>query len=172
MNWLLSWTIYFGASDEQLVKATSLLIGTTDFFAVTFTSMSLCLNTALCIDLILMVRYPFDKKENRVIVYLVVSGVISVLIAFGTVIFTLSPALVGTGILLQAIVTSVFVITFVTSVCYTCSKLSGPGMSKEVRGLVLNRHIATMVIYLVCNLYVFISYFAMLIPSMRDDFFS
>lgn len=42
-------------------------------------------------------------------------------------------------------------------------------MSKQVRSLVLKRHVATMLIYIICNLYIFMTYFAILVPAWNAN---
>ena len=44
------------------------------------------------------------------------------------------------------------------SIIYTYKKLSGPGMSKAIRMLVLKRHILTSVVYAISNIYICIAY--------------
>ena len=166
-NSLLSWTLYFGATDYDMVRATAFLVASSDWFAIVAMSMSICLNTALCVDLILMVRYPFNNKESRIYLYLGVSLLISIITGIFAVFVAYNLVLLWVGALIQIIVTSLFVISFIGSICYTYSKLRGPGMSKQVRNLVLNRHVATMLIYLICNTYIFCTYFAIVFPSLR-----
>ena len=48
-------------------------------------NMALMFNTCLSVDLILMVRDPFAKKESRMTIYWIVSILVSTTIAFGAV---------------------------------------------------------------------------------------
>lgn len=86
VNELLSWTIYFSNDPYDVAKATMLLANCCNFFSLGFMSLSISLNTCLCLDLILMVRYPFGKKESRVPWYLTISCII----AFAEALFLLS----------------------------------------------------------------------------------
>ena len=63
---------------------------------------------------------------------------------------------------------SVFILIFICSVIYICRKLSGPGFSKEVRNLVLKRHIMTTVLWLITNTYTFINVSFILTRDMKD----
>lgn len=76
---LLSYTIYFGASDYDLARATKILANSCNFFSLASLSLSISLNTCLCVDLILMVRFPFDKKESRIPKYLAASIFLAVI---------------------------------------------------------------------------------------------
>ena len=59
----------------------------------------------------------------------------------------------------------IYVNIFIFSVVYTCRKLSGPGMSKEVRNLILKRHILTSVLFLVFNQYIFATAIIQVLPE-------
>lgn len=75
-------------TDYDVLRATLLLVSTSDFLSVACMGVSISLNTCLCVDLILMVRYPFTNKENRIPFYLIYSVIISVTIGMFTVIFS------------------------------------------------------------------------------------
>ena len=116
--------------------------------------MVICLSLMLSVDLILMVRNPFDRKESRMPIYYGVSLLISLTSAcflIGNVFNTDVVNKLMSGFFLTIL--SAYIIISVFSVVYTCQKLSGPGISKEVRTLILKRHILTIVVYLVSNLY-------------------
>ena len=51
----------------------------------------------------------------------------------------------------------IFIITFIISVIYSAKKLNGPGFSKQVRRLVLKRHIITLVFFLISNFYLYMN---------------
>ena len=48
-----------------------------------------------------------------------------------------------------------FLLCFLVSVIYVCRKLSGPGMNKQVRELVMKRHIFTLTAYIITWAYFF-----------------
>ena len=87
LNELLAWTLYYSNDAESLNKATVLLVVASDMFAVTSFNVSVGLNTSLCVDLILMVHYPFTKKEGRISIYLAVSVLVGATIATLMVLF-------------------------------------------------------------------------------------
>lgn len=82
--YLFSWTVFFSDSKIDILRATNLLASSSTYFAVMCINLSISLNIMLCIDLVLMVRYPFDNKESRLPVYLAVSVLISAFLTFMT----------------------------------------------------------------------------------------
>ena len=96
-NQLLSWTVYFGVSDYDLARATTMLATSSDFFALSCVSIAISLNTFLCLDLILMVRFPFTKKEGRTAYYLAYSVLVSVAITTLTVFYSTNITLIRIG---------------------------------------------------------------------------
>ena len=63
---------------------------------------------------------------------------------------------------------AIYLAVFNFSIIYTWKKLSGPGMSKQVRNLVLIRHILTSVLYFLFNIYIFAS--PILVLAGNTDF--
>ena len=49
------------------------------FLAEFLISFGILLNISLCVDLVLMVRYPFESKDGRVNRYLIISFVLSLI---------------------------------------------------------------------------------------------
>ena len=98
--------------------------------------IGLLLNICLCIDLILMVRYPFESKDGRVTKYALISFILALVPGLYE---SLGSVFVGVriGFTISVVLRAIFVLTFILSIAYTCKKLSGPGFSKEVRQLVL-----------------------------------
>ena len=116
--------------------------------------MALMFNICLSVDLILMLRYPFDKKESRMKFYWIISLILSITLTLTAICFdneaVISFAVYGT----LAVLVAYFCI-LIFSVIFACRKLSGPGMSKEVRGLLLKRYILAAFLYLIANIYLF-----------------
>ena len=123
--------------------------------------MSVMLNTMLCIDLILMVRFPFERKESRITAYVAVSAPIALTAAYCGVFFGDNYNILKIGADLQIAMTFAFLFSFITSVVYTCKKLSGPSFNKEMRRLVLKRHIFTSLAYLFTNTFLWLSFFGL-----------
>ena len=130
--------------------------------------MSLLLSTMLSIDLIMMVKYPFDQSESRTKWYLIISVMISL---FCTTFINVNSSYLTDskiGVWFMITVTVTYLAIFVYSIVFTCKSLSGPGMSKEARSLVLKRHIITNVAYLICNLYFILNSY-MLAKDMENS---
>ena len=127
------------------------------------------LNMCLSIDLILLVRYPFAQKDGRNKIYVTVSILVSLLYTCGLG-FSSSPddTTYEMAVWLGIIMLCIYFCIFLFSIVYTCKKLSGAGMSKEVRNLVLKRHILTTLLYLVSNSYLFATFFILEIPSWKN----
>lgn len=172
LNELLAWTLYFGASNYDVSRTTVLLAKSCNFLSLAFLSMSMSLNMCLCVDLVLMVRFPFDKKENRVPWYLSYSILLAIVVAvlnlnWNGKDYQGDALYIGGCIQIAQAVLSI--LTFIISVIYTFRKLSGPSMSKQVRNLVLKRHVVTMLVYFLCNIYVFVSFFLVVIKKWNNS---
>lgn len=64
-NQLFNYTVFFSSDDITLARSTIILQYSSMLVAFICVNLSIVLNTMLCLDLILMVRYPFAEKENR-----------------------------------------------------------------------------------------------------------
>jgi hypothetical protein len=126
------------------------------FSEVFWLYMACALNTCLCLDLILMIKYPFAKKEKFMTWYLVVSTVLSLLIAVRLRVEIVGKVFISSNILFL-ISYFVFCMAGVTSSIFAYKFFSRPGMSREVKSLVLKRHISCIVFFFVMNQYVMIS---------------
>ena len=156
LDWLFSLTRFF--SDDLFYQTRSVmtlaLSGITLFAFAQY--MTLMLNIMLSIDLFLMIRYPFSKKDSRMTLYLIISFIMSVISAY----FGLNG---DAGNEIQLKITMwmidltflVYFLCFLSTTIYAWIKLSGPGMSKEVRMLVIKRHVLTGILYSLCNVYSF-----------------
>lgn len=117
--------------------------------------MTLMLNMMLCIDLILIIRYPFSKKDGRTPVQLGISLIVSIAIT-STMQYEGDEEWIKTlGYYLYSTMLFSYLLCFLGSGVYACMKLGGPGMSKQVRMLVVKRHVLTGFLYLLSNLYYF-----------------
>ena len=132
--------------------------------------MSVCLNISLCIDLILMVRYPFNKKESRVPIYLTVSSIVSILSGTLIVCYPINYAAIIVGNIMCLVLILIYLVLFAASLVYTCRKLTGPGISKESRNLILKRHISTTLVYCISNAYMFATCVLNIMPKYHDTF--
>lgn len=165
MNELFAWTVYFQDDIYYKARALAIQIIATIWLAVFATFCTVLLNIMLSIDLILTVRYPFKKKEGRNKIYLAVSVIVSAFYTSGIGFTHDGDNYYEFSIYFGMITLCLFFVIFIVSIVYTCKKLSGPGMSKEVRNLVLKRHILTTLLYIVSNLYLFATFFIYALPS-------
>ena len=76
-----------------------------------------------------MLRYPFDKKESRFPMYIIISLILTIpaatMMTFSESMYWLK---FGSGLGLSYVV--IFIVTFIISVVYAFKKLNGPGFSK------------------------------------------
>ena len=100
-----------------------------------------------------MVRYPFESTNGRVNKYLIASFILALIPASLEEYQKIDTKIGKIGFTVGLALRTIFVLTFIVSVVYTCKKLSGPSFSKEVRQLVLKRHVITVVLFLLTNLY-------------------
>ena len=114
-----------------------------------------------------MVRYPFESKDGRVNKYVLISFILALVPGYFE---SSGDTFVGVraGFGISFALKIIFVLTFILSIVYTCKKLRGNGFSKEVRKLVLKRHIITVLLYLITNLYLAISEMVYLTASDED----
>ena len=153
---LFAYSMFQSGNIEQrclYVSQTLNLAGVSEVF---WLYMACALNTCLCFDLILMIKYPFAKKEKFMTWYLVVSTILSLLIALRLRFEIVGKVYVSTNMLLL-ISYAIFCIAGVTSSILAFKFFSRPGMSREVKSLVLKRHISCIVFFFVMNQYVMIS---------------
>ena len=125
------------------------------FNEVLFLTLSLTATMMLCVDLILMIKHPFKQKEPRMKLY--VWFTVSVSFGFATF-FLFKPDFHNSYEFVAFI--SIFVGFFIAAVwscIFSWRRLTLPGMSSEVRSLILKRHVASIFVYFICNLYVLAS---------------
>ena len=111
------------------------------------------LNTFLAVDLILMLKFPFKKKESRVPVYFAIS--LFICLTLTTSWITTLRKREDNGAIKPAIWVMVFAILVIVtqyvisiySIFFAAVKLCRPGISKESRKLVLIRHILSIVLF-------------------------
>ena len=122
----------------------------------------------LCLDLILMVRYPFAMKESRLKKYLLAAFCFAVPPAAFLTFRPKKLTLMRMGAGWTVAYVCIYFIVFCISVLYTWTKLRGPSFSKEVRNLVLKRHIITSLTYLLFNMYLFFTMYALVFYNLED----
>ena len=132
--------------------------------------MSLCLNTALCLELIFLVRYPFERKEKRSRVYYIVSILVSIIISTIAILFPPTNFWIHlvNGLILG--LTAIYILTFIASLIYCCKKLYGAGISKEVRRQILWRHVLTCLVFMICNTYLTMTPIIQNLPAWLNNY--
>ena len=95
------------------------------------------LNTCLCVDLILMLKYPFASKEKRMVLYMLFS-IVGAAVPSLSLLFTAErrgesntyqPSSWALGLCVTIIVG--YIVIAVASVIFAAKKLRRPGISKE-----------------------------------------
>lgn len=158
----------------SLAKWTGLWVLETaiNFYSLLFLFFTINLNTCLAIDLILMFKHPFARKDDRLAPYLWTSFFIALALAianFATVgnriLYSDDGKLVRTESLpcqfvldLNLVLIGVYLFLAFVSVLYALCKLFRPGISKESQRIVLGRHVLSIFVFIVAQLYVFISF--------------
>ena len=130
---LLSWTLFLSDSYRDYIISGFML-----YFISMLTwgfsfYMSFFLNTALCVDLMIVLSNPFKPVENRTSIYLIVSIVMTLAIYVLTVIAVkhedLDPDAFDVEYILLFIPVLVFCLAAVISSVYAFYKLRSPGIS-------------------------------------------
>ena len=166
-------TVFFSKDLRDQAIALDKLKNSIQFMAYYVENISINLNTILCVDMVLMIRYPFESKESRLPKYMAYS----VLIPLIPSILFLNRGEHGIFEVVTWITVTfmcLFLFCFLLSVIYTCRKLNGPGMSKQVRQLVMKRHIITLVAYIIAYYYLisFQIIFAFADDEKRQEMFT
>lgn len=133
--------------------------------------MTILLNTCLAVDLILMIKYPFKNKDQRVPVYLVVSFCVSATVTISSVVSAnylpkydyFLPDL--TNMLISIIILAANYIISYASIIYAFKKLCKPGISKESQRLVLLRHVLSIIGFTLTQIYPMLGYVYMASPT-------
>jgi len=129
--------------------------------------MTICYSTCICLDLISTLAYPFQPKEDRMIRYNTVSTTISIIVSFLFIFDHESDVFRLIRIIVWAMMTF-FILMVPVSIIYAHCKLKRPGLSQEVRSIIVRRHIYTMVFYLVFNSYQIMNFTILLYPGLID----
>ena len=138
LHQLFAQTIYYSVDPYYVYKATNILMCSCLFQATFCIQLGQLFNICLCVDLVLMVRYPFDSKDGRVNRYLIISILLALIPSiFISIDETEESQIRRVGDTMAFSLRIIFLTTFIFSVVYTWNKMRGPSFSKEVRRLVL-----------------------------------
>ena len=162
---LFAYTVFFSNDYNSIYKSLEILTFMATTIGYFATAMTICLSYSLCIDLILMLRQPLSPKESRILYYYSVSVAISAIV---TMLSWFDENSYWCCMMLRFFVWGLFDTFFLMvpiSICYAWHKLSLPGLSRQVRSLILSRHIITMTFFMIVNSYVFLSWSVALWPG-------
>ena len=112
---------------------------------------TLNLNICVCIDMVLMIKNPFTKQTSRMKYYQILS-IFGGLVAIIVELLSVHKEFVNQAIELWCY--SIFLITGFGSIITSCRMLSRPGVSIEVRKLIISRHISYFLLYATSNLFI------------------
>jgi len=156
-------TVFFDTSREAVVRAQGLLFNFTLAYGTDFSSfMAGCLTMMLCIDLLLILKYPLASKTRRMKFYYGSSIILSVVYAIMCMNIT------NVNILnLYVAVMNLFLWGFgIASIIFAIRRLCcKEGVNREIRKLVVLRHVVLIIYYLVESAF----YEASLSPTINGN---
>ena len=119
--------------------------------------MSLMMNLFFSLDVILIITYPFANSEKRLNIYLLLAIVNSlVIVSFGE----FANDHVEFGISSTILYLTILAFWFVSfaSIMFALVKLCKPGISEDLRKMVVRRHILSVITFVVTTLYIWVGY--------------
>ena len=114
-------------------------------------------NVCICVDLILMIKHPFASKSKRIARYYIFTFIVGFIAVVEN--SRRYDILVSDQSFLtysQVIIFLTFCIMGIFSSLFALNRLCKPGVSREVRILILKRHISYILAFFACNLYLLI----------------
>ena len=154
LNKIFAATVFFDTSCRSELHALQILRQATTFFSTFCNSAVQVMQLCVCVDLILTLNRPFEPKESRMLHYLFYSMLIGLIqgcvVRLSYIDKELLMFLAGlsSALLVMAVWTcSIF------SVIYGIMKLCKPNVSQSVRHLIIARHITTIIVFLLTQLY-------------------
>ena len=150
---LLAWTFYFQNDCASQLKALEKIGKAAVFNTVFFTVASVCINICVCIDLILTIKRPFKAKEPRMPRYYICTFVVATMQATILTFFYMDEDVLTIGEWIGSGAIVVLWILSVGSIVYGLVKLCQPGISREVRNVIMARHVVTILFFVIGNLY-------------------
>ena len=143
-------------------RATHIGMNSSRFLDSFLLLLSISLNFCMCVDLILMLRYPLVPPKTQMKAYFGLSFVYSSVYAgFSTYAHGANDLHRSINIYTKPNMSYIrffvnwimFVIAFIASVAYAGKKLCKKGISADVRKKILSRHVAYMVFFLLSSVY-------------------
>ena len=136
------------------------------FFQTFLFNLGLMLNICIAWDLYLIIRFPFQSPESRYFKYYMLSIFVSLIPATVRLMTLHTDEYMAYSYLNLGIMIAYASIGMFSSI-YAFYMLSGPGVSTQVKQLLLRRHIFFIVLFFLCNLHNIISslWYAMHTPG-------
>lgn len=141
---------------ETLIVSLREIFVASNFWEIFWIMITLQLNIVLCLDLVLMIKYPFVNKKSRMKYYLLGSFVVAFFFGLMNVNYLNSEYTSRWPSILFIIWFVIFILLACYSTVYAACKIMRPGISAQVRSLILKRHILTIVVYMITNIYILI----------------
>lgn len=118
-----------------------------------FWTASMVFNVCICADLVLMIKHPFANKNKRILKYHIWVYSIGLLAALEKLVTNYKNSYLS---VVQIAAFVAFMLMGLFSSAFAFSRLCKPGVSQEVRQLILKRHVAYILFYFTCNIYLLI----------------
>ena len=125
--------------------------------------MTFLFNSALCLDLILVLHSPFKSAEARTPKYFWFCLIVTVATWLCTGPYLFIPPYGVLWDYIQCANVIVFMASALLSGIYATYKLTQPGISSEIRSVILRRHIITIAYFIFTNFYLIYSMLALII---------
>ena len=125
--------------------------------------MTFLFNSALCLDLILVLHSPFKSAEARTPKYFWFCLIVTVATWLCTGPYLFIPPYGVLWDYIQCLNVIVFMAAAFLSGIYATYKLTQPGISSEIRSVILRRHIITIAYFIFTNFYLIYSMLALII---------
>lgn len=127
---VMCWTMFFKPSTYKCQdRAIKMIFVSSNFWEVFWIMVTLQLNICLCVDLVLMIKYPFQDKQSRMKYYLTSAVVIPFIIGMLNVFYLNQGQTLRWPYILYSVWFSCFMIAAFYSTIYAGSKLIRPGIS-------------------------------------------
>ena len=168
---ILSYTLFFSNEWQYRFGALNMLANSANNMTLFFGCLQVCFCIALCFDLMIMLKKPFQMKDRLIPIYTAVS-VLMAMVLTGLLLPRVQAIDAWEQYLAAAVAWTLFIFYFgivIVSTIFACYKLNGPGISSEVRRLVLVRHIMTMLTYLVVNIYSSVGFCIATLPRWHGN---
>ena len=118
------------------------------------------------LDMMLLIMYPFNQVDKRPQFYYALSFIGSFILATGAVFSDKHSLLIEIFFQCVRVCVAIHWLISIISIIFVICKLCKPGISQEVRKQVVNRYIATLIIFILTNLYITLGLFIMNIDDV------